>query len=80
VYSVQAIETATLAGVETIERGDAVDVEVFRLMAKHNVGYWPTLAAAEAYATYFGGWQPKKPETKELKSKGRHAVQATASR
>ena len=38
-------------------------------MAKHGVGYCPTLAAAEAYARYFGGWRPKEPETKELKSK-----------
>jgi imidazolonepropionase-like amidohydrolase len=60
---------ATLAGVETIEHGDHGDLEVFRLMARHGVGYCPTLAAAEAYARYFGGWQPGKPETKELKSK-----------
>lgn len=60
---------AALAGCETIEHGDAGDIEVFRLMAKHNVGYCPTLAAAEAYARYFGGWQPGRPEPKELKSK-----------
>ena len=67
--SKEGMRRATLAGVETIEHGDAGDVEVFRLMAKHNVGYCPTLAAAEAYARYFGGWQTNKPETKELKSK-----------
>lgn len=67
--SKEGMTRATLAGCETIEHGDAGDVEVFRLMAKHNVGYCPTLAAAEAYARYFGGWQPGKPETKELKSK-----------
>lgn len=67
--SKEGMRRATLAGVETIEHGDAGDVEVFRLMAKHHVGYCPTLAAAEAYARYFGGWQPNKPETRELKSK-----------
>jgi len=67
--SKEGMRRAALAGVETIEHGDAGDVEVFRLMAKQNVGYCPTLAAAEAYARYFGGWQPGKPETKELKSK-----------
>ena len=67
--SKEGMRRAALAGVETIEHGDAGDVEVFRLMAKQNVGYCPTLAAAEAYAKYFGGWQPGKPETKELKSK-----------
>src|SRR5262249_51165925 len=41
----------------------------FRLMVNHNVAYCPTLAAAEAYARYFGGWEPSKPETKELRSK-----------
>jgi imidazolonepropionase-like amidohydrolase len=67
--SKEGMRRAALAGVETIEHGDAGDVEVFRLMANHNIAYCPTLAAAEAYARYFGGWQPTKPETKELKSK-----------
>ena len=67
--SKEGMRRAALAGVETIEHGDGGDVEVFRLMAKHNVGYCPTLAAAEAYSKYFGGWQPGRPETKELKSK-----------
>jgi imidazolonepropionase-like amidohydrolase len=38
-------------------------------MANNRVALCPTLAAGEAYARYFGGWQPKAPETKELKSK-----------
>jgi imidazolonepropionase-like amidohydrolase len=67
--SKEGMMRAALAGVETVEHGDAGDIEAFRLMAKHNVGYCPTLAAAEAYARYFGGWQPGRPETKELKSK-----------
>jgi imidazolonepropionase-like amidohydrolase len=67
--SKEGMRRAALAGVETIEHGDAGDVAVFRLMAKQNVGYCPTLAAAEAYAKYFGGWQPTRPETKELKTK-----------
>jgi imidazolonepropionase-like amidohydrolase len=67
--SKEGMTRAALAGVETIEHGDGGDVEVFRLMAKNNVGYCPTLAAAEAYARYFGGWQPGRPETTALKSK-----------
>ncbi len=67
--SKEGMRRAALAGVETIEHGDDGDVEVFRLMAKHNVGYCPTLAAAEAYARYFGGWKPGTPEPKELRSK-----------
>ena len=67
--SKEGMRRSALAGVETIEHGDEGDVEVFRLMARHNVGYCPTLAASEAYARYFGGWQPGRPEPKELKSK-----------
>jgi imidazolonepropionase-like amidohydrolase len=67
--SKEGMKRSALAGVETIEHGDGGDIEVFRLMAEHNVAYCPTLAAAEAYAKYFGGWEQGKPETKELKSK-----------
>ncbi|HVJ81123.1 MAG TPA: amidohydrolase family protein, partial [Planctomycetia bacterium] len=63
----EGMRRATLAGVETIEHGG--DVEVFRLMAKRNVGYCPTLAAGEAYARYFGGWRPPQPEIKDLRTK-----------
>lgn len=67
--SKEGMRRATLAGVETIEHGDAGDVEVFRLLAKHEVGYCPTLAAAEAYARYFDKWKPGQPETPALKAK-----------
>jgi imidazolonepropionase-like amidohydrolase len=55
--------------VETIEHGDSGDLEVFRLMAKNNVSYCPTLAAMEAYARYFNNWQPGKPEPKTMITK-----------
>jgi imidazolonepropionase-like amidohydrolase len=48
---------AVLAGVETIEHGDDGTPEVFRLMRQRGVALCPTLAAAEAYATYFDGWK-----------------------
>lgn len=67
--SKEGMRRATLAGVETIEHGDGGDVEVFRLMAKQNVGFCPTLAANEAYARYFGGWKPGQPETAAMKAK-----------
>ena len=47
---------AVLAGVETIEHGDQGTPEVFRLMRQRGVYLCPTLAAGEAYATYFDGW------------------------
>ncbi len=67
--SKEGMRRAALAGIETIEHGDEGDVEVFRLMAKQGVGYCPTLAAVEAYARYFGGWRPGKPETPAMKAK-----------
>jgi imidazolonepropionase-like amidohydrolase len=45
-----------LAGVETVEHGDHGTPDVFRLMRQRGVALCPTLAAGEAYATYFDGW------------------------
>jgi imidazolonepropionase-like amidohydrolase len=54
--SPEGMRRAVLAGAETIEHGDGGTPEVFRLMRQRGVGLCPTLAAAEAYATYFDGW------------------------
>ncbi|HJZ90790.1 MAG TPA: amidohydrolase family protein [Gemmataceae bacterium] len=64
----EGIRRSALAGVETIEHGDAGDVEVFRLMAKHQVALCPTLAAAEAMSRY-RGWKTSEPEPAALKAK-----------
>jgi len=56
----EGMRRAALAGVTTIEHGDAGTPEVFRLMRQRGVGYCPTLAAGEAYATYFEGWEKGK--------------------
>jgi imidazolonepropionase-like amidohydrolase len=52
----EGMRRAIMAGVETIEHGDAGTPEVFRLMKEHNVALCPTLAAGDAIAQY-GGWQ-----------------------
>jgi imidazolonepropionase-like amidohydrolase len=52
----EGMRRAVLAGVETIEHGDEGTREVFRLMRTKGVALCPTLAAAEAYAQYFEGW------------------------
>jgi imidazolonepropionase-like amidohydrolase len=52
----EGMRRAVLAGVETIEHGDEGTPEVFRLMQQRGVALCPTLAASEAYATYFDGW------------------------
>jgi imidazolonepropionase-like amidohydrolase len=56
----EGMRRAVLAGVATIEHGDAGTPEVFRLMRQRGVGYCPTLAAGEAYAKYFEGWEKGK--------------------
>ena len=52
----EGMRRAILAGVETVEHGDAGTPEVFALMKQHGVALCPTIAASEAYATYFDGW------------------------
>ncbi len=52
----EGMRRSVLAGVETIEHGDAGTPEIFKLMAEHHVALCPTLAASEAIAAY-GGWR-----------------------
>ncbi|MEY4614064.1 MAG: hypothetical protein RL179_2037 [Planctomycetota bacterium] len=66
--SKEGMKRAALAGVATIEHGDAGDIEIFRLMAQKKIGYCPTLATAEAYARY-DGWKPNSPLPTALVSK-----------
>src|SRR5439155_2112401 len=58
----EGMRRAALAGVETIEHGEQGTPEVFRLMKQHGVALCPTLAASEAYATYFNGWMKGRGE------------------
>jgi imidazolonepropionase-like amidohydrolase len=58
----EGMRRAILAGVETIEHGDEGTPEVFRLMRQHNVALCPTIAASEAYARYFDGWEKGRGE------------------
>ena len=53
----EGLRRAAVAGVETIEHGNAGDAEVFRLMANRGVALCPTLAATEAVSRY-RGWRP----------------------
>ncbi len=64
----EGMKRAVAAGVETIEHGDAGDIEVYRMMVKKNVVLCPTLAAAEAMSKY-RGWRKEEPEPAALKSK-----------
>jgi imidazolonepropionase-like amidohydrolase len=75
----EGMRRAALAGVETIEHGTEGTPEVFRLMRQHGVAFCPTLAASEAYATYFDGWAKGKPPTPELEAKHRSFRAALAA-
>ena len=52
----EGMRRAVLAGVQTIEHGTQGTPEVFKLMKQKGVALCPTIAASEAYATYFDGW------------------------
>lgn len=66
----EGMRRAILAGVETIEHGDHGTPEVFRLMRQRGVTLCPTIAASEAYATYFDGWvKGRDAPTPELQAK-----------
>jgi imidazolonepropionase-like amidohydrolase len=66
--TVEGMRRATLAGVQTIEHGDAGTAEVFTLMRERGVAWCPTLAAADAILRY-QGWDGSAPEPERLASK-----------
>ena len=66
--TVEGMRRAILAGVETIEHGDAGTLEVFRLMKEHGVALVPTVAAGDAILRY-RGWKSGDPEPAQIKEK-----------
>ena len=52
----EGMRRAVLAGVETIDHGDAGTPDVFKLMAERKVALCPTLAAGDA-TTQYAGWK-----------------------
>lgn len=54
--SKEAIRRAVLAGAETIEHGDFIDMEMGTLMKEHNVTYIPTISAVDVISQY-RGWK-----------------------
>jgi imidazolonepropionase-like amidohydrolase len=64
----EGMRRAILAGVETIEHGDAGTPEVFKLMVEHHVALCPTLAAGYSNSQY-GGWNGKAPEPPGIQRK-----------
>lgn len=54
--TVEGMRRAIMAGVETIEHGDAATPELFALMKQRGVAFCPTLAATES-TTRYRGWK-----------------------
>ena len=60
--SKEAIKRAVLAGAETIEHGDYLDLEIGKLMKERNVTFFPTLSAVEMISQYRGWKKGVSPE------------------
>ena len=65
----EAMRRAILAGVETIEHGDAGTLEIFQLMKEKGVALCPTLAAGDATAQYKGWKKGSDAEPEKIKAK-----------
>src|SRR5688500_3176917 len=64
----EGMRRSILAGVETIDHGDAGTPEIFRLMKEHNVALCPTVAAGDALLRY-RGWKAGDPEPPRITEK-----------
>ena len=77
--SADGMRNAILAGVNTIEHGDAGTPEVFKLMVEKNVALCPTLAAGDA-TTQYAGWkkgeQPDPPSIVRKRASFKAALDA----
>jgi len=71
----EGMRRAVLAGVETIEHGDAGTLEIFQLMKQHNVALCPTVAATDAIARY-KGWRKGEGSEPERIQQKRQSMQA----
>jgi imidazolonepropionase-like amidohydrolase len=70
------MQRAILAGVETIEHGDDLDLETAKMMKNHNVTFIPTLAASESVSQYRGWVKGKSPEPTRISKKRKSFQQA----
>ncbi len=77
--SKEAIRRAVLAGAETIEHGDFIDVEIGKLMKEHNVTYIPTVSAVDVISQYRGWKKGVTPEPSNVTNKKKSFKEALAS-
>ena len=64
----EGMRRAVLAGVRTVEHGDAGTPDVFALMAERGTWLCPTLAASDAVERY-RGWNGQAPEPERIRQK-----------
>jgi imidazolonepropionase-like amidohydrolase len=64
----EGMRNAILAGVDTIEHGNAGTAEIFRLMRERGTAFCPTLAATDAISRY-RGWNGAAPEPDAIREK-----------
>lgn len=76
--TVEGMRRAILAGVDTIEHGDAGTPEIFRLMRDRGVALCPTLAATDAITRY-RGWNGQEPAPETVLAKRRAFAAARAA-
>jgi imidazolonepropionase-like amidohydrolase len=67
----EGVRRAVLAGVDSIEHGDAASEATLRLMKQKGVPLLPTLTATEAYSQYFQKYAPGQPPTADMQQKAR---------
>src|SRR5213082_1518957 len=67
----EGMRRAILAGVDTIEHGYGGTAEVFRMMHDRHIALCPTIAASEAYARYFQGWNGQEPAPESVQENRR---------
>lgn len=77
--SKEAIRRAVLAGAETIEHGDFIDLEIGKLMKEHNVTYFPTVSAVDVISQYRGWKKGVTPEPANVTNKKKSFKEALAS-
>jgi imidazolonepropionase-like amidohydrolase len=77
--SKEAIKRAVMAGAETIEHGDFIDIEIGKLMKEHNVTYIPTIAAVDMISQYRGWKKGVTPEPANVTNKKKSFKEAIAS-
>ncbi|MFT3824456.1 MAG: amidohydrolase family protein [Chitinophagaceae bacterium] len=75
----EGMRRATMAGVATIEHGDAGTPEIFALMKQKGVAFCPTLAAGDAVAQYRGWKKGTDEEPERIRNKRKSFAAALAS-